>query len=93
MRDDGWRRLDDDALEQVLIERWVYRGILLGVVFLAAAIVTYLGSQGATRPVDWITIGVMLAVAISATAVAFVMRQTDRRMHQELRRRRRAPGG
>jgi len=36
-----------------------------------------------------LTIGVLLGLAASAAVVAFVMRLTDRRIHLELRRRKR----
>ena len=34
MRDAAdWQKLDDKALERLLVERWLYRGILLGVMW------------------------------------------------------------
>jgi hypothetical protein len=86
--DEGWRRLDDDALGRLLVERWLYRGMMLGIIFLAAIIVTWRASRGIETTVDWVTVGVLLALALGAAAVAFVMRQQDLRIHRELRRRR-----
>ena len=90
MRDEDWRKLDDDALERLLVERWLYRGLMLGVIFAAAIITTYLGVRGISGVADQVSIGVVLALALAAGAGAFVMRQQDLRIHRELRRRRAA---
>ena len=90
MRDEDWRHLDDEALQRVLIERWLYRGLMLAVVFAAAVIVSWLASHGLSGTGDHITVGVLLALAIAAAAVAFHMRQQDLKIHGELLRRRRA---
>jgi len=39
MRDIEWMALDDETLEGLLVERWVFREVVL-VVMLAAAILT-----------------------------------------------------
>ena len=91
MRDADWQHLDDEPLERLLVERWVYRGILLGVIFLAAIITTYLGVRGLVDRADQITIVALLALAFAAGAVAFTMRQQDLKIHRELRRRRARP--
>ena len=83
-----WQKLDDEALERLLVERWLYRGILLGVMFLAAIVTTYLGVRGLVDRADQITVGALLALALGAGAVAFTMRQGDLKIHRELRRRR-----
>ncbi len=83
-----WRNLDDEALERLLVERWLYRGMLLGVILVAAIIVTYLGLRGLAGLGDHITVGALLALALAAGAVAFQMRQQDLRIHRELRQRR-----
>jgi hypothetical protein len=88
VRDEDWRRLDDDALERLLIERWLYRGLMLAVIFGAAITATYLGVRGISGLADQVTVGLVLAVALAAAAVAFIMRQQDLRIHRELRRRR-----
>ena len=88
MRDEDWRHLEDGALERLLIERWLYRGLMLAVILVAAVTATYLGTRGISGVADQITVGVTLAVALGAAAVAFVMRQQDLRIHRELRRRR-----
>ena len=92
MRDNEWQGLGDEALERLLVERWLYRGLILGIIFLAAVITTYLGLQGLAGFRDRLTVGVLLAVALAAGAVAFAMRQQDLKIHHELRRRRRQPG-
>jgi hypothetical protein len=90
MRDEEWQGLGAEALEQLLVERWLYRGLMLGVIFLAAVITTYLGVRGLDGLRDQLTVAVLLAVALAAGAVAFAMRQQDLRIYRELRRRRRA---
>lgn len=88
MRDDEWQTLGDEALERLLIERWLHRGLMLAVIFLAAVIVTYLGIRGVEGLVDQVTLGVLLALALSAAGVAWTMRLKDLKIHRELRRRR-----
>ena len=46
MRDDSWRTLNDEALERLLIERWLLRGASLAVILVAAIGATYLGLRG-----------------------------------------------
>jgi hypothetical protein len=85
--DEDWRGLDDEALGRRLVERWLYRGMMLGIIFLAAIIVSWLASRGVHSVADWVTVGVLLLLALTAAAVAFVMRGQDLRIHRELRRR------
>ena len=80
---------DDDALEKILVERWLYRGAMLAVMFIAAIITTYLATQGVTTRANMLTVGALAALALVAAAVAFVMRLGDLQIHKELRRRRR----
>ena len=87
MRDADWRGLDEQALERMLIERWLYRGMMLGVIMLSAITATYLGVRGLTGLVDQVTVGALLALALAAGAVAFTMRLQDLRIQAELRRR------
>ena len=91
MRDEDWLGFDDEALERLLVERWLYRGLMLGVMFLAAIITTWIGTRGIGGLADQITIAVLLLLALAAGAVGFVMRQQDLRIHRELRRRRQPP--
>ena len=88
MKDADWLDKDDETLERLLIERWLYRGAMLAVMLLSAIISTYLGIQGVTTLADMITIGALLALAVTAAVAAFVMRLADLRIHRELRRRR-----
>jgi hypothetical protein len=88
MPDDKWRDLDDEALEHLLVERWLYRGMTLGVILFAAVAATYLGARSLSTLTDRVTVGLLIAVALSAAAVGFSMRQEDIRIHHELRRRR-----
>ncbi len=92
MRDSEWLDKDDAALEQLLVERWLYRGGMLAVMLLSAVVTTYLGIQGVTTLADMLTIGALLGLAIAAAIVAFVMRLADRKIHLEMRRRRRERG-
>jgi hypothetical protein len=85
---DDWRGLDDEALERLLVERWLYRGILLGVMLLASIITSYLGIRGIADRVEQLTVGALLALALAAAVVAFTMRTQDLKIHRELRRRR-----
>jgi len=91
MGDEDWRALDDEALGRRLIERWLFRGLMLGIVLLAAIIVSWLASRGIHTVADWITVIVFLLLALAAAAVGFVMRLQDLRIHRELRSRRRGP--
>jgi hypothetical protein len=88
MRQDEWQGLDEDALERILVERWLYRGLMLAIMFLAAIVTTWLGTRGVASLADQVTVGVLLALALAAGGVALVMRQQDLRIHRELRRRR-----
>jgi hypothetical protein len=91
MRDGDWQGLDDDSLERLLIERWLYRGMMLAVILVAAIGATYLGARGLSGLTDQVTVVVLVALALAAASVAFVMRQQDLRIHRELRRRRAPP--
>jgi hypothetical protein len=88
MRDEEWRSLNEAGLERILVERWVYRGALLGVVFLAAILTTYMGVRGIGGLADQVTVAVLVALALAAAGAAFIMRQTDLKIHRELRQRR-----
>ena len=88
MRDEQWLALDDKRLEGLLVERWLYRGALLAVLFTAAVVVTWLGTRGLRGVMDQLTVGALLTLALAVGAVAFTMRQQDLRMLKELRRRR-----
>ncbi len=91
MHDGQWRNLDDEGLEQLLVERWLYRGLMLGVILIAAVGASYLGVRGVVTAFDWVTIGILLTIAFSAGVVAYIMRQADLKIHRELRRRRVSP--
>jgi hypothetical protein len=86
--DREWLALGDEALERLLVERWLYRGLMLAVMLAAAILTTYLGLRGPTTLADRITVGAVLGLGVAAGAVAFVMRLGDLRIHRELRRRR-----
>jgi hypothetical protein len=86
--DEDWRGLDDAALGRLLVERWLYRGLMLAIIFLAAIILTWQASRGFGGLADQVTAGVLVALAVAAAVVAFVMRQHDLEIHRELRRRR-----
>src|SRR5262245_27897349 len=68
MRDQDWRGLDDEALGRLLVERWLYRGLLLGLILVAAIVVTYTGARGLRSPVDYVTLAVAVAVGLAAAA-------------------------
>jgi hypothetical protein len=89
MRDQDWRGLDDEALGRLLVERWLYRGLLLGAILLAAIVVTYLGARGLQGLADYVTVVIAVGVGLVAAALAFAMRVQDLKIHRELRQRRR----
>ena len=70
------------------MERWLYRGGMLGVMLISAVLTTYLGIRGVTTLADIVAVGAFLALAAVAAVVAFAMRLGDIRIHKELRRRR-----
>ena len=90
MKDKEWATLDDESLERLLVERWLYRGLMLAIMLAAAIVTTYLGMRGIATLLDQLTVAALLALALAAGAVAFTMRLADLRMHRELRRRRSA---
>jgi len=89
MKGEDWLKLDDDGLERLLLERWLCRGAMLGVMLVAAIATTYLGVQGVTSLLDRLTVGALVTVGVAAGVVSFLMRRHDIRIHRELRRRRR----
>ncbi|PYM39819.1 MAG: hypothetical protein DME12_18095 [Candidatus Rokuibacteriota bacterium] len=91
MRDDGWRTLDDEALERLLIERWLLRGATLALILVAAIGATYLGLRGVETVTEHVTVGLFLLLALASGVVGFTMRQEDLRIQRELRRRRSPP--
>lgn len=88
VRDREWLALGDEELERLLVERWLYRGLMLAVMLAAAIATTYLGVRGVTTLRDQVTVGILLTLGVIAGAAAFVMRLGDLRVHRELRRRR-----
>ncbi len=82
--------MKDEELERLLVERWLFRGALLGLTLAAAILATYLGMQGAGAFWDRAAIGALVGLMFSAAAGAFVLRSRDIRIHRELRRRRAA---
>lgn len=88
MKDSDWLEMDEKALERLLVERWLYRGSILAVMLLAAIATTVMGLRGVATIVDMLTVGALVALALAAAVVAFVMRLADIRIHRELRRRR-----
>lgn len=81
--------LNDEALERLLVERWLYRGLMLAVMLASAVGTTYLGIRGVNTFMDLMSVSALLALGVCAGGVAFVMRLADVRMHRELQRRRR----
>jgi hypothetical protein len=88
MKETDWSGLEDEALEMLLVERWLFRGVLLILMLAAAILMTYLGMEGMTTLMDGLAVGSLIAITSFAGAIVFVMRATDIRMHRELRRRR-----
>ncbi len=86
-----WLEKDDETLEHLLVERWLYRGAMLAIMFISAVIITYVAGRGVATFADMLTVGVLLALAVAAAVVAFVMRLGDIRILKELRRRSREP--
>jgi hypothetical protein len=92
MKEADWRDKDEEALERLLLERWLYRGGMLAVMLLAAIVTTFLGTRGVTTWGDVATVVALVALALSAAVTAFVMRLEDIRIYRELFRRRRGRG-
>ena len=92
-RGQEWQRLGDQALEELLVERWLHRGVLLGIIFLAAAVTTLLGARGLAGWREEVLVGILVALGLVLGAIVFAMRQRDLAIHRELRRRRLARPG
>ena len=88
MKDPKWLEQNDEALEHLLVQRWLYRGALLAIMLACAIISVYLGIQGITTVADSVSVTALLVLAVAAGVVAFVMRLADLKIHRELRRRR-----
>jgi hypothetical protein len=88
MKDAKRLELNDDALEKLLIERWLFRGVLLVVMLAAAVLTTYIGRDGLSTLADRLAVSVLVCVTLTAGGIALAMRGTDLRIHRELRRRR-----
>lgn len=89
MKDSDWLGKDDETLERLLVERWLYRGGMLAVMLLSAITTSYLGLRGVTSLADRVAVGALVVLAVAAGVVAFVMRLGDIKIHKELLRRRR----
>jgi hypothetical protein len=89
VKNSQWAELKDDALETLLVERWLFRGVLLVLMMVAAIFTTYLGLEGPRTFLEQLAVGILVCIAFSAGVAIFVMRNTDIRIHRELRRRRR----
>jgi hypothetical protein len=90
VKQEKWQALRDEDLEGLLVERWLFRGVLLVVMLASAILTTYLGMAGANSLTDMLWIAGLLGIGFAAAATAFVMRLTDNRIHRELHRRRTA---
>jgi len=86
--DEKWLSLNDDALEKLLIERWLFRGVLIVAMLAGAVLTTYLGGAGLATAFERLAVGALVCVTLSAGAAALAMRAKDLRIHRELRRRR-----
>src|SRR3989442_15851802 len=75
MRDETWRTLDDEALERLLIERWLLRGATLAVILAAAIGATYLGLRGVDTVLDHVTVGLFLPLPVASGGGGFTIRQ------------------
>jgi len=92
MRQTDWQHSTDEELERLLIERWVSRGLLVGVLAIAAILATYVAARGLTGRTDLLTFVALLALGAAAAGAAFSMRLHDLKIHRELRRRRARSG-
>ncbi len=91
MRQPDWQHSTDEELERLLIERWVSRGLMVGVLAIAAILSTYVAARGLTGRMDLLTFAALFALGVVAAVAAFSMRQHDLKIHRELRRRRGRP--
>ena len=92
MKDADWLHKDDDALERLLVERWLFRGGLLVLMLLSAIVLSLVGMNGITGWRDTVAVGAALVLGAAAGVLSFVMRFRDGRIHAEMRRRRRSRG-
>jgi hypothetical protein len=88
MRHPDWQHSTDEELERLLIERWLSRGLMVGILAVIAILSTYVASRGLTSAVDLLTFAALLALGVAAAGAAFAMRQHDLEICRELRRRR-----
>jgi len=92
VKDGEWLGKDEETLERLLVERWLYRGAMLAIMFVSAVISSYFATRGVSTLADRVTVGALLVLAVAAGVAAFLMRLADLRIHKELRRRRRGLG-
>ncbi len=93
MNEHEWQRLGTEELERLVIERWLYRGIMMGVMAMSAILTTYFGAQGLRTMADRLTVAALVIIALVAAIIAFSMRQHDIKIHRELHRRRQTGSG
>lgn len=86
MQDD---QRSDQEIEQLLIDRWLYRGGILVLLAIFAILLTVLSGNGLTSLSDRIVAGALVVCGIVATGVFVVMRHQDRALYRTLRDRRR----
>ena len=90
MKNADWLQKADDDLERLLVERWLSRGGLLLLMLASAIVLSVVGMRGITGWRDTVAVGAALVLGLAAGVIAFVMRLMDRRIHAEMRRRKRS---
>lgn len=86
-----WEGASDEELERLLVERWVSRGLVVGVLAIAAIVSTVVAARGLAASTDRLIFAALLALAVAAALTALTMRRHDLQIHRELRRRRTRP--
>ena len=83
-----WRELDDATLEQLLVERWLFRGALVAAMLGGAGLTTYLGTRGLTTLAEQVEVAGLAVLTLAAAVWLFLIRRRDHEIHRELWRRR-----
>ncbi len=83
----------ESEIEQLLVTRWVYRGGIIALLAVFAALLTILGGRGLTTLPEQIAAGLLVVCGVAAAVVFVVMRRQDHAMLRALRGRRKGPSG
>jgi hypothetical protein len=83
-----WEHLDEDGLERLVMERWLFRGGMIFAMFVLALLITFVVSRGLATFADQVLVGVMAVLVVASGITLATMRAEETRIHRELHRRR-----